>query len=270
MAGSAAFDFVVSEELKKSRVSSDSAPEEKTGPTCNINWNPTIEDIEDTPDSDSLNVADEYMSRLSPDEKATVAGWSDLLGATGPPRKSALRKPSLKALTDSQVPQGIPCLEDFQEEPDEKITSEMAASSGKMPEPKMDNEEEKMPEVGASVQKMPDLKMEDKEEKMPEVVASVQKMLGVKMEDQEKPDEKMADVGALGHKMPEVKMEDQEKPDEKMADVGASGHKTPEVKMEKMEEPVEKPAGTEAPDAKKSRKRPLDGEKVTFANRSMS
>ena len=237
MAGSAAFDFVVKESLKKA---SSAAPpsEPKTGPRCNIKWNPTLDEIQEAGDD-----TQDFMDCLSHQEKATVNAWDNLLQSTSPCLRTQNSK--LKALENVEQSKSKPLtLMMLDNKPN-------TAASSVLDDAAIDFDnatgEEKMPEAFQEL-RMPDAAGEKMAEASQEL--------------------KMPD--AAGDKMAEASQE------LKMPD--ATGEKMPEASQDQQMPGAEEkpqaasPEGDDSmkPEVPKSRKRPRDkgAEKVTFANRT--
>ena len=237
MAGSAAFDFVVKESLKKA---SSAAPpsEPKTGPRCNIKWNPTLDEIQEAGDD-----TQDFMDCLSHQEKATVNAWDNLLQSTSPCLRTQNSK--LKALENVEQSKSKPLtlmmLDNIPNTAASSVLDDAAIG--------FDNAtgEEKMPEAFQEL-RMPDAAGEKMAEASQEL--------------------KMPD--AAGDKMAEASQE------LKMPD--ATGEKMPEASQDQQMPGAEEkpqaasPEGDDSmkPEVPKSRKRPRDkgAEKVTFANRT--
>ena len=288
MAGSAAFDFVVKESLKKA---SSAAPpsEPKTGPRCNIKWNPTLDEIQEAGDD-----TQDFMDCLSHQEKATVNAWDNLLQSTSPCLRTQNSK--LKALENVEQSKSKPLtlmmLDNIPNTAASSVLDDAAIG--------FDNAtgEEKMPEAFQEL-RMPDAAGEkmveaSQELKMPDAAGDKMAEASQELKMPDATGEKMAEASqelkmpdAAGDKMAEASQE-LKMPDaagDKMAEASqelkmpdATGEKMPEASQDQQMPGAEEkpqaasPEGDDSmkPEVPKSRKRPRHkgAEKVTFANRT--
>eukprot|EP00435_Cladocopium_sp_Y103_P063944 s586_g25.t1 len=281
MAGSAAFDFVVNESLKKS-VSDAPLSEQNTGPKCNIKWNPTIDDIEE-----ANEMTQDFMDHLTAKEKVTVNAWEQLLQSTGPPR---IRDQKLKALEDDKSKPLSLTFPMLDSQPDNlfgsnDLTDTFQEQTDTFQEQKMPNaaEEEKVPEASQQ-ESVPDVGQKMAEASQQESVPDVDQKMAEASQEQKMPDaaeektmpeasqeQKMPDA-AEEKKMPEASQE-QKMPDaaeeEKMPESEVLQHESEEKspKDADAEKPPEGDVPEKSPEVQRSKKRPREqgAEKVTFA-----